>query len=369
MELRSRGFKVVIAEKRESFSRCNVINLNPEIQAFLEKFNLLEKFEKFVAARIKSHTLIVIGKNKSASLASVSDVTDLQLDKPVSFKPETFHNLFRGDGIYSVPIKDLQVFLAENALDAGVHIFGNVTVDILSRMPSGEVSELQITTDQVLQPDLFFIAEGTHSTTAPQLGMKTETIENACSNESWVFGNLEYYGKKTFVVSVIDTSGKVLQIANVIFNAKSQVINVAVTSDREAGEECIQEKILKTVEQVFQQNVFPIEAMHGTLLRTTSQPIRITNRISLPFSKGNTYLIGNAAGDSSPLAGLGGTLALTLPLFAVNQLLDDYYEGRSEAMHENFHKNSMAYTTRWMQKSDEIKRFCITTFDKEHSLT
>ncbi|MBM3208539.1 MAG: hypothetical protein FJZ57_08090, partial [Chlamydiae bacterium] len=62
-ELRARGFNVVIAEKRQCFSRFNVINLNVETQVFLKRFKLLEKFEKHVAARIKEHRYVLIDKN------------------------------------------------------------------------------------------------------------------------------------------------------------------------------------------------------------------------------------------------------------------------------------------------------------------
>jgi hypothetical protein len=64
-ELRAKGFNVVIAEKRKDFSRLNIVNLSVETQAFLKKFHLLEKFEKFVAARIQEHRYVLIGKDKS----------------------------------------------------------------------------------------------------------------------------------------------------------------------------------------------------------------------------------------------------------------------------------------------------------------
>ena len=101
----------------------------------------------------------------------------------------------------------------------------------------------------ILQPDLFFIAEGAHSRHCDQLGMVTNVVENECTGENWIFGNVEYSGKKTFVVSIVDASQKNLQIANVIFNAKSQVINIAVTSNKALSQDHIREQILRTVQQ------------------------------------------------------------------------------------------------------------------------
>jgi 2-polyprenyl-6-methoxyphenol hydroxylase-like FAD-dependent oxidoreductase len=365
-ELRARGFNVVIVEKRGRFSRFNVINLNVEAQAFLKKFKLLEKFERFVAARIKEHRYVLVDKSKSSQRLALSDVSELRLDESVLFEPGNFNKLFEQDGIYSVPIEALQTFLAENALKAGVNIFGDVTVRLLSRTQAGGVSKAQITFDRTLQPDLFFIAEGAHSTTARELGMKTRQVTNACTGENWIFGNMTYHGKETFVVSLIDASEKTLRIANVIFNAKSHVINIAVTSDKEVPEGSIREQILQTAHQIFAQKAFPLEEMYSELLTTVPKPVHVVNRTSFPFSMGNVFRIGDSAVSSSPLAGLGGTLGLTLVPLTVGKLLDDY-EKRSRSIHENFNEFSLGYTTRWIQKSEGIKRFCISIFEKEHS--
>ena len=363
-ELRARGFNVVIAEKRESFSRFNIINLNVETQVFLKKFNLLEKFERFVAARIKEHRYVVIEHINSARCLAVSDVSELQLDESISFEPQNFNKLFDQDGIYSVPIGVLQNFLAENALESGVSILGDAIVKILSRTHTGGVSKIQITTDQTLQPDLFFIAEGAHSTTTHQLGMSTKKVVNACSGENWIFGNMTYSGKETFVVSLIDVSGKSLQIANVIFNATSQVINIAVTSNKKVHENSIREQILQTATQVFEQDAFPLEKMNSQLLTTVHKPVNVVNQTVFPFSMDNVFCIGDSAGSSSPLAGLGGTLGLTLVPSTISQLLDDY-ERQSKNLHKNFNERSKAYTKRWIQKSEGIKNFCLSVFEKE----
>lgn len=365
-ELRAKGFNVVIAEKRKNFSRFNVINLNVETQIFLKKFKLLKKFERFVAARIQEHRYVLIEKSESTKRLALSDVSGLRLNESVSFESGNFNKLFEHDGIYSVPIEVLQNFLAENALEAGVNILGDVTVRILSRTYTGGVSKVQITFDRTLQPDLFFIAEGAHSMTAHQIGMRTKKVTNACTGENWIFGNMNYSGKETFVVSLIDASEKTLKIANVIFNAMSQLINIAVTSDKEVPEEMIRQQILRTAHQVFAQKAFPLKEIHSALLTTVSKPVNVINRTSFPFSMGNIFCIGDSAGSSSPLAGLGGTLGLTIVPFTVKQLLDDF-ERQSKDMHRNFNELSGAYTSRWIQKSENIKKFCISIFDKEHT--
>ena len=73
----------------------------------------------------------------------------------------------------------------------------------------------------------------------------------------------------------------------------------------------------------------------------------------------NVFRIGDAAGHSSPLAGLGGTLGLTLVPRTIKQLLDDR-EKQPEKMHRNFKLFSEAYTSRWNEKSRGIKNFVST---------
>lgn len=366
-ELRARGFNVVVVEKRKCFSRFNVINLNVETQVFLKKFHLLEKFEKFVAARIKEHRYVLIEKSGDAIRLDLSDVSQLQLDESLSFEPQNFNKLFDQDGIYSVSIKDLQTFLAENALENGVNIFGDATVKILSRTADERVSKVQIAAGLIVQSDLFFIAEGAHSKIALELGMGVKEIKNACSGENWVFGNMSYSGSESFVVSLVDTSKKTLAIANVIFNAKIQVVNIAVTSDARASEERIRQQIEETASQVFNQQVFPIEPRNCRLLTTVDKPVHIVNRTCAFFSKGNVFCIGDSAGSSSPLAGLGGTLGLTLVPEAVTRLLDDY-EKRSPEINEHFNRFSEAYTSRWIEKSGRIKERCMDIFEDQHNL-
>lgn len=363
--LRKRGYKVVLAEKRDQFSRSNVISVNVEAQVLLKRFGLLKEFERSVAARIKEHQLVILGKN--AVQRSVSDVQEVQLDPSIPFEPKSYPKLFVQSGIYSVPIRALQTLLAKKALEMGVHILGKVSVDILSRTPTGGVSEVQIrgidtlNSPKNLHPDLFFIAEGAHSTTVEKLGMRTRVVQDECMGESWIFGSIAYSGDKTYSVAVIDASTPRLQIANAIFNSRSRVINVAVTSDRELSPSGIRERLCRTA-----QRVLDLEGIQTTLqlISAVQQPVHVINHTAVDFSADNVFRIGDAAGNYSPLAGLGGTLALTLVPSTVERLLDDR-DQQSEKLHDRFRESSTAYTARWNKKSQSIKKRCLSAFNKE----
>ncbi|MFA6915383.1 MAG: FAD-dependent monooxygenase [Parachlamydiales bacterium] len=370
-ELNAKGYDVVITEKRDDFSRFNIINLNREAQAFLRKFNLLEEFETSVAARINDHQIVLFGKGGTQSIAT-SDVSELKFEGCLNKNPMKFKDLFKEEGIYSVHIKDLQAFLAQKVVGLGVRILSESEIKIVNPIEREKVSKIEITQKNgsppiTLEPDLFFIAEGTHSTSIQQLEMVNDlddVVNNACTGENWIFGNLNYHGDKTFVLSMIITSQKILQIANVIFNAKSQVVNVAVTSDGNLNQDEINRLILDTTQKAF--NYEGITEV-PKVLETVKQPVHITNRIASLCSRGNVFRIGDAVGHSSPLAGLGGTLGLTLVPYTVEQLLDDHLKG-SDELHSNFKTYSQAYVKKWIDKSVSIKGVIQGIFEKDQSL-
>lgn len=354
LELIRNGYKVVIAEKRDAFTRFNVINLDIDVQRFLKKFNLLEEFERDVAGKIKFHKY-VLSTTQGMQHLGTTDVSTLK-ESNIPFSPEFFDRLFNEDGVYSVKIMDLQNFLAKKALDSGVHIFGNV--EISASADSNKLNIKRSHDELELNPNLFLIAEGAHSTTANQLGMESYQEQNECTGESWIFGNIVYNGYDTFVVSVIDTSHEKLEIANIIFNAKLHKVNIAITADASMSQESIREKILNIAGQVFAlQNIE--EAPE--LIAIVSSPVNIINEKRYIYSKNNAFCIGDAAGHSSPLAGMGGTLGLTLFPAAVEKLIIDN-EAKSEAIHTNFHAYSDSAVSRWIGKSVNIKRRCLGMF-------
>ena len=318
-----------------------------------------------MAARIKSHRIVHIGKKGTEELL-LSDVSKLELSN-LSFKPKNYNKLFNDDGIYSIKIKDIQTFLANKALQAGVQIFGNVQVKLISSGQQKDRSKVELIGNTPLQssrklkPHLIFIAEGAHSSTAESLDLKTKRVKNNCTDEHWIYGNVNYSGKRTFVVSIVDTSQNTLRIANVIFNAKLKEINIAVTSEGSVSKENIQNELINVVKTAFALE--QIQQSPGHLTASVDRTVRVKNEKRKIFSKGNVFLIGDSAGNSSPLAGLGGTLCLTLIPATVVQLLNDS-ERQPDHKHKNFQTFSEAYISRWMQKSDQVKQFCINMFNK-----
>lgn len=371
-ELVAKGFEVTVAEKRAEFSRYNIINLSPEVQAFLRKFNLLEEFESSVAARIQDHRIVLFGSGEP-KLIDTSDVSQLQFEGSLPRDPNKFTELFQKDGIYSVQIKDLQAFLAQKAVKLGVKILSDLEMNVVVPIEQGRVSKVELVQKQnpssslLLEPDLFLIADGAHSTSARQLGMvndQADAVQNACTGENWIFGNLQYKGDKTFVISMIITAQKTLQIANVIFNAKNHVVNVAVTTEGTPNQLEIERQILVTAQKAFDYAGVKEDL---NIIEAIKQPVRITNQKASLCSMGNVFRIGDAVGNSSPLAGLGGTLGLTLVPLTVERLVEDY-QIKSDKLHSNFKTYSQAYVSKWIDKSQSIKGFIQVNFAKEQPL-
>lgn len=356
-ELLARGYKVCIVEKRNAFSRFNVINLDVETQRFLKKFGLLDEFEKTVPGRLESHQYVLVEASGMKSIG-ISDVRHLQHGSQ-DLEPKFFNDLFKEDGIYSVRIKDLQVFLARKALERGVHILGNTEIESFTCTRTNDVSEVKLIGGQVCNPNFIFLAEGARSTTANRFKLKTKELENECTGENWIFGNVEYLGEKNFVVALIDISGKSLEVANVIFNAKIKEINIAVTSKRDLSKRDIQERLLATVNRVC--SFLDIDQPPQSLISAVERPVHITNEQRIRYSAGNVFCIGDTAGHSSPLAGVGGTLGMTLVPRTVENMINDF-ERQPENTHNNFHTYTEGYTSRWIEKSKGIKQFCLGFF-------
>ncbi len=366
--LRTSGFNTLVVENRRGpHTRDNVINYDGSIQLFLKKYGLLEEFESTVAARITTHNYLLFEKGGGARSLGVSDVSNLKSDDFIRFTAKNYTQMCKHDGIYSASIKDVQTFLAKKASEVGVNILEGTMVDTFSYDKEERVFEVRLTTDlvyndQTLRPDLFFIAEGAHS---KALGSKQKVVEHPCNGEDWIFGNTSYSGKKAFVISVIDASENDLQIANLIFNPKSGVVNIAVTSKEVMSEGEIRDRILKTAERVFTQSVFPVEDATLDLLTTCKNPVHVVNRVLSrssedPFGCGDTLVV------SSPLAGAGGSLALAVDTVIAEQLVQDYLQGSKE-LDANYAQAVDARAKIWMKKSADVRGFCEKTFNEERN--
>ena len=213
----------------------------------------------------------------------------------------------------------------------------------------------------VLKPDLFFIAEGAHSSTAEKLGMHKKIVDSVCSDENWGFGNVPYEGNETFVVSVVDTSDEPLEIANVIFNAKAKVINVAVTLERvDTTKDEIKQAIVLVLNKVLMhEKLAKLRVSTDDIKGVVKQAVKIINAKRYVFAANHLLCIGDTAGHSSPLAGLGGTICLTFVPVIIDNFLKDIENNSANAI-ENANAFSNAVVERWFSKSIKVKEIILS---------
>jgi len=141
-------------------------------------------------------------------------------------------------------------------------------------------------------------------------------------------------------------------------------VNVAVTSDENPKKDDINYLIEDIAKKALGYAGIPETPV---LINTLDQPIRITNQIASVCSKGNVFRIGDAVGNSSPLAGLGGTLGLTLVPLTVAQLLYDLENIPENEAHNNFKIYSQAYVNKWIDKSKDVKKAILGIFEKDQN--
>jgi len=156
---------------------------------------------------------------------------------------------------------------------------------------------------------------------------------------------------------VVDTSDNGLKIANVIFNGKVKVINVAVTvSNPNITPDEIILELYSVLNKVLEhEKLVHLKVPISKIKDVAKSPVQIKNEKRSVFSVNKTLCIGDAAGNSSPLAGMGGTLGLTLAPLIIEKFLNDF-ERHSPKLNITANVFSEAAVARWFFKSDNIKK-------------
>lgn len=358
------GFSVVILEKRTAdFDRFNIVNLKAECGTILHKLGLFDDFVNHLATRLKVQRYFRFEGDRYVEFKRET-LSGFPVSEKFSFEAEDIADLFRAGGIYAVSIAEFQQFLAAAALRTGaVSIVTEVKITLRGNEDKG-VLATQGTTKREFSPHLIVLADGTgknrvKSEQGEELVEETVDLKHPSDGELWVFGNVSYTGKNAFVTILIDPSSKTeTQIANVIFDPRRKSANVAVSvTSREVSEEAIAAQI-----QTVAKTAFSLSGLKEKIdVRSISKVVRISNRIGKKFSLGkNLILVGDRAGASSPLAGLGASLATTTYPYGVGlvarALLSECDHQVSQAF-ETYSALARASVLKWFEASREVRTF------------
>jgi hypothetical protein len=193
-----------------------------------------------------------------------------------------------------------------------------------------------------------------------------QDVDSLNNGERWIFANVQYPAsiqRGSFVISVGDVSDPSgLQITNSIFNAPLGVVNVAATVSGTPSTEQMAERIRSVAATAFRsagiETAIVIEAV-------VERPVMIQSQTVNVFSRGNLGVIGDNAGNFSPLAGLGGTLAMTAVPYAVERFASEF-RASPDLARSHFNQNTAAYVRRWKEKAERVRGFLQGAYEAQH---
>lgn len=366
--LKQEGFDVIVLEKRSGdFNRLNRVNLKAESESELARLGLLEEFRTKIGTPLKRHDYYRLFEfQEEAFHEELVESLIGRFEKPLTFEPEDADQRFNEDGLYTITIAEFEQFLANAAIERGVSIVTDLlevqVTDQTASQSKGITARHKNGKQKELLPDLIVLADGANGNTRKG-GYRNFSHPGAphpCHGEKWVFGNVSYLGQlEAFVTVMLDYSNeKFIKMANVIFEPRHQELNIAVSVENEdLSPSAIREMIKSTANRAF--------AIHGiqepARVRFTSNVVSITNKAVDQHSIGdNVILVGDRAGVSSPLAGLGATLATTSYPYGIRIVAQALKTGDKNAISQAlsfYNHQSNTYVYKWLKTSARVKSF------------
>lgn len=359
LTLKDIGYEnVVVFEKRDRFSRINVINLHPESQHVLKRLNLLDRF-------VERASLITDHRNhvcyNGAEIYSFNDLSDeLAINPDQPFDAEDVLNGFRNETLYSISIADLQDFLAEISCERGVKVIGQAETSLESNQDGVYSVKATVGDDKknffIDSPALILLADGGNSETFRALGGRYLLKESLWPNESWIFGHYQCnpeYGFCNLLFEFYEEYEN-LTISNCIFLPKKNEVNIAVTVNNTAIPDW-------RIKEIISQQAIKILKASGVgsskneIVWYSNRPVRIMPKTAdrCHFGK-NVILMGDAVGTNSPVAAFGGTLCTSAYSYALRELVKDLDLFDQEAALERYSRRAQAYVQRWHDRVREI---------------
>jgi flavin-dependent dehydrogenase len=157
-------------------------------------------------------------------------------------------------------------------------------------------------------------------------------IRHPREGEQWIFADVQYLGKSGFKTGFVDRTGdsqrRLVEIHFDNVHPKSGITIMVLEKN------ISKEKSLELV-QHYAKPAFKIENIRTEpqVLSMEDSPVTIHNHSSSQFIDQNLIIVGDRAGASSPLSGMGATLALSSYPVAVREFaraLQEPFEARAK---------------------------------------
>lgn len=361
LTLKDEGYdNVVILEKRDRFSRMNIINLHPESQCVLRRLNILGRFIER-ASLIKSHRNHVFCDGMK--IYQFDDLAyEIAINPHQPFDADDVLDGFQNETLYSISLADLQDLLSKIACERGVEIQANTAAYLIfgsngAYSVKAEVGE-STRTIMIEAPDLIVIAEGGKSATFSTLGGNYLAKDGLWLNENWIFGHYQCnpdYGVSHLLFEFY-AKGEDLIISNCIFLPLKNEVNIAVTvKDTDIPNWRIKEIISEQAIKILDAS--GIRSSENKIVWHSNKVVRITPKSAdrCHFGK-NVILIGDAVGTNSPVAALGGTLCTSAYSYALRELVRELEFLDPEVALTRYSHRAQSYVNRWHNRVGEIKQ-------------
>jgi 2-polyprenyl-6-methoxyphenol hydroxylase-like FAD-dependent oxidoreductase len=366
LTLRAEGFAdVLVVERRETFSRGNVVNLHPESLHVLARLGVLEPFLER-ASLLSDHR-----NNVHADGAELYGFQDR--GQPVAINPECRFDAadvaagFRNETLYSIALAELQDLLALVAFERGVQFVAPAVARVVPE--ASGVHSVRIESEggavEIASPALIVVADGAKGAIAAELGAVDEPAGGLWPDELWIFGNCRCRPPYGFSNLLFEFHGRAcddLTISNGIFLPNKGEMNIAVTvrrPDLSAAEveALIAAQCAKVLAVAGVAVEFGGDAAQPRVVWHTGRAVRVRPRSARRVHFGhNVVLAGDAAGANSPVAAFGGTLSTSAYSYAVRHLVRDLERhGATQAL-ATYDRRVRACVSRWHQRVAEVRR-------------
>jgi 2-polyprenyl-6-methoxyphenol hydroxylase-like FAD-dependent oxidoreductase len=187
----------------------------------------------------------------------------------------------------------------------------------------------------LIEPNLIIVAEGVKSKTRESLSILFPSVKEK-KDEFWCTGvvdlkNVMDYGQIPSMISVFQDI-PLDSFAIGIFRNKYQDIFLNIKKSEanrsKSNEECIQESAYEFLKREADHLDLQMPESSQKLLvnRDKSKDFKVVSSKAEHFYYGNNLvLIGDTAGNGTPMGGLGTTFAASVYIDALNKLTDDLY--------------------------------------------
>lgn len=348
---------VVVCEKRLEYTRRNVAITKVDAYPFLKKMGILPDLIK-KSDRLNSKTvgrttttdkkpqLEVMSREELENVSKISQINeDVEYDKELMKNDNTFLT----DGRV-IRICDLQEIILEHCNKADIKILKKteVTISYEEELEEATVSLKKKGIERsIINPYKIIIAEGASSHNTVRV---TGGWNYGIRNELWAVANIEAKTDQSFVGIVRpqkqrNQSNKTLMG---LFTPSNQEMSLtecfhvaSKTKKMNAHDLCLKDTSLMG-------DLFNVETER---LKWNSSFFQVQDKIAKKHLVDNRIMIiGDAAGTSSPIAGMGVSVSVSAHGWAVMRYMEEC-EDRNPKAADNFCEHMKAYVMRWHRNS------------------